>query len=202
MSVRLAASIINHASAAYRAPVGRALLLDRDGVINVNFGYVHTAERTEWVDGIFELCRAAQVAGYALVVVTNQAGIARGIYSEEQFAAYTQWMLEQFNARGIHILRIYYCPHHAAAGQGSYRHDCECRKPRPGMIMAAAQDLGIDLASSLMIGDKASDMEAARAAGVGRYVQIRDPGESVEASNASIIYTDNLWQACEIMMDY
>lgn len=144
----------------------RVLFLDRDGVINVNHGYVHTPEATEWVPGIFELCTAAGNAGYGLVVVTNQAGIARGYYDRERFEAYTRWMDDQFAARGLALLATYYCPHHPQAGVGAGRLECNCRKPRPGMLLQAAEDLGIDLAGSVLVGDAASDVAAAEAAGL------------------------------------
>ncbi|GLQ48021.1 D,D-heptose 1,7-bisphosphate phosphatase [Dyella lipolytica] len=153
---------------------GKALFLDRDGVINVNHGYVHTPERTDWVPGIFELCSMARDAGYELIVVTNQAGIARGYYSEASYLAYTQWMHDQFRARNIPILATYYCPHHPEAGLGSWRLDCECRKPRPGMILAAAARFELDVASSVMVGDKPSDREAAISAGIGAYFMVED----------------------------
>jgi D-glycero-D-manno-heptose 1,7-bisphosphate phosphatase len=146
----------------------RALFLDRDGVINVDTGYVHTAAQTHWLPGIFELVADAVRAGYAPVVVTNQAGIARGYYSEAQFLDYTRWVHAQFAAQGAPLLATFYCPHHPEAGLGALRVACDCRKPAPGMLLAAAQALGIDLGASLMIGDTPADMEAARAAGVGR----------------------------------
>lgn len=145
----------------------RALFLDRDGVINVNHGYVHTPEETEWISPVFELCRAAQSAGYVLVVVTNQAGIARGYYSEREFLDYTRWLHEQFKLRGITLEATYYCPHHAEAGTGQYRVECDCRKPRPGMILQAARDLCLDLGQSVLIGDMETDLAAAEAAQVG-----------------------------------
>lgn len=148
----------------------RALFLDRDGVINVNHGYVHTAEATDWVPGIFELCRAAVAQGYVLIVVTNQAGIGRGLYTAQQFETYTRWMLDQFAQRGTPLLAVYHCPHHPTAGIGLYQQDCECRKPAPGMLAAAARDYAVDLQQSVLVGDKCSDMQAGRSAGVGRLV--------------------------------
>jgi D-glycero-D-manno-heptose 1,7-bisphosphate phosphatase len=146
----------------------RALFLDRDGVINVDTGYVHTAAQTHWLPGIFELVANAIRAGYAPVVVTNQAGIARGYYSDAEFLDYTRWVHAQFAARGAPLLATFYCPHHPDAGLGALRVACGCRKPAPGMLLAASEALGIDLGGSLMIGDSAKDIEAARAAGVGR----------------------------------
>ena len=146
----------------------RALFLDRDGVVNIDTGYVHTPEQTQWLPGIFEYVAAAIDAGYAPVVVTNQAGIARGYYSQAQFLDDTRWLHEQFAARGAPLLATFYCPHHPEAGQGEWRVACACRKPAPGMLLAAAQALRLDLPASMMVGDTPADMEAARAAGVGR----------------------------------
>lgn len=152
----------------------RAVFLDRDGVINVNHGYVHTPEATDWVPGIFDFSRAARHAGYLLIVVTNQAGIARGFYSREQFVAYTQWQHARFESEAAPLLATYYCPHHPVFGLGEYHVECECRKPKPGMLLAAAERYGIDLGRSIMLGDKVSDMEAARAAGIGVSRVIED----------------------------
>ncbi len=145
----------------------RVLFLDRDGVVNVDHGYVHSRERTDWVPGIFALCERARDAGYDLVVVTNQAGIARGLYTEGDFTAYTAWVHAQFERRGVPLLATYHCPHHPTAGEGELTRECECRKPRPGMILRAAREWNIDLAGSMLVGDKASDVQAGRDAGVG-----------------------------------
>lgn len=144
----------------------RALFLDRDGVININHGYVHDAEHTDWLPGIFELCRDAQGMGYWPVVVTNQAGIARGLYDEATFLAYTAWVHEQFAAIGTRLLATYYCPHHPTEGTSAYRQACGSRKPGAGMLIRAAEDLAIDLGNSLLVGDSESDLMAARAAGI------------------------------------
>lgn len=150
----------------------KALFLDRDGVINVDHGYVHRPEDTEWVPGIFELCAMAQRAGYLLVVVTNQAGIARGYYSVDDFIAFAAWMHDEFARRQIPLLATYYCPHHPVEGVGDYRVECLCRKPQPGMILAAKERFALKLNHSLLAGDKASDLEAGRAAGVSRGVLV------------------------------
>lgn len=139
----------------------RALFLDRDGVINVDHGYVHKPENTEWMPGIFELCAKARQAGYLLVVVTNQAGIARGYYSTDEFLTYTKWMHEQFSFRDIPLTATYYCPHHPA-----FTPECPCRKPAPGLICTAISDLGLDKERCVLIGDKATDTEAGAAAGL------------------------------------
>jgi D-glycero-D-manno-heptose 1,7-bisphosphate phosphatase len=145
----------------------RALFLDKDGVINVDHGYVCAPERTDFIDGIFELCRAATRDGFLNVVVTNQAGIARGYYTERQFLDYMDWVRGEFRGRAAQLDAVYYCPHHPTHGVGEYLRDCDCRKPKPGMILAAQRDWDIDLPRSLLLGDSASDLEAGAAAGVG-----------------------------------
>lgn len=150
----------------------RALFLDKDGVINADHGYVCTPERTDFIEGIFDLCRDATRRGFLNVVVTNQAGIARGYYSEAQFLAYMDWMRDEFRNRHAQLDAIYYCPHHPVHGIGVYRRECGCRKPKPGMILAAARDLDLDLSGSVLLGDAASDIAAGRAGGVGTCVQL------------------------------
>ena len=157
-----------------------ALFLDRDGVINVNHGYVHTPANTDWVPGIFELVADAHARGYLPIVVTNQAGIGRGLYDEAAFLDYTAWMHTQFSARGTPLLATFWCPHHPEAGLGVYRVDCECRKPRPGMLREAIARFAIDPARSLMIGDKQGDLDAAAAAGIpARLLREQDWGDGL-----------------------
>lgn len=162
----------------------RALFLDRDGVVNVNHGYVHAAPETDWVPGIFELVSTANAAGYLPIVVTNQAGIARGLYDEDQFLGYTSWVHDTFRSRGAALLATYYCPHHPEAGTGAFLRTCQCRKPAPGLILAAATEFGIDLAASLLVGDQPSDLQAASAAGVGDAWQVPGgPGQLADISD-------------------
>ena len=144
-----------------------AIFLDRDGVINHNYGYVHKREDFHFIEGIFDFARHAHEQGYKLVVVTNQAGIARGYYTEEQFHQLTYWMCQQFFTAGAPIERVYFSPYHPTAGLGEYLKDDVSRKPHPGMILQAQKDLSIDLSRSVLIGDKSSDIQAGTAAGVG-----------------------------------
>lgn len=153
----------------------RALFLDRDGVINVDHAYVHRPSQTEWVPGIFDLVRRARAAGYEPVVITNQAGIARGYFDEATFRAYMDWIAEAFRLEGCPLLASYFCPHHPKEGVGELRVDCDCRKPVPGMILQAAREWDIDLAASLLVGDKAGDVEAGLAAGIGRNFLFQSP---------------------------
>ena len=145
----------------------RALFLDRDGVINIDRGYVHLPEQCQFIDGIFDMARAFAERGYLIVIATNQAGIGRGLYGEEDFQSFMAWMKARFREEGVEIAAVYHCPDHPTAGIGPYRRENPWRKPGPGMILQAATDLKLDLAQSWLVGDKLSDMEAAKAAGVG-----------------------------------
>lgn len=145
----------------------RALFLDRDGVINIDRDYVHRREQVEFIDGIFELCRHARALGYLIFVITNQAGIGRGYYTEQDFLKLTHWMNRVFNAEGIVIDKTYFCPFHPEFGIGKYKMDSPFRKPRPGMILQASKEFGVDLAKSVLIGDKETDIQAGISAGVG-----------------------------------
>ena len=150
----------------------RALFLDRDGIINEDKRYVHRIEDFQFVDGIFDLCRAAIKAGMVIIVVTNQAGIGRGFFTEQQFQTLTGWMNARFAEQGVTIDQVYHCPHHPVHGIGHYKFDCLCRKPNPGMILRARDDHGICLRNSILIGDREWDIAAANAAGVGTPVLI------------------------------
>ena len=144
-----------------------ALFLDRDGVINVDRGYVYEKSEFEFIDGIFDLCRTATDLGYSIFVITNQSGIGRGYYAEEDFRSLTEWMLDVFANADIHVDKVYFCPFHPHSGLRRYRRDSPLRKPRPGMILQAAAEFDVDLPASVLVGDKESDVRAGVAAGVG-----------------------------------
>ena len=143
-----------------------ALFLDRDGVVNHEVGYLYRADEVRFVDGIFSLCRTAQELGYALVIVTNQSGIARGFYSTAQFEELMDWMREEFAREGVRLGAVYHCPYHPEHGVGEFRREHEDRKPGPGMLLRAARELGLELRDSVMVGDRCSDVAAANAAGL------------------------------------
>lgn len=143
-----------------------AVFLDRDGTINVDHGYVHEIDHFHFIDGVIEALIELKKMGYLLVLVTNQSGIARGKYSEEQFMQLTEWMDWSLADRGVDFDGIYFCPHHPEGSVEAYRQQCDCRKPQPGMLLAAQKELNIDMSRSCMVGDKLADMLAGRAAGV------------------------------------
>ncbi|NTY36316.1 D-glycero-beta-D-manno-heptose 1,7-bisphosphate 7-phosphatase [Burkholderia diffusa] len=167
----------------------KALFLDRDGVINVDYGYVHRPQDCMFVDGIFDLVRLANATGHQVVVVTNQAGIGRGYFSESQFVAFMDWMRRRFEERGARIDRVYFCPHHPVAGMGRYRQACACRKPQPGMLNDARRDLDLDMSASILVGDKRSDLDAGARAGVGRRFLLAGdrPGHAEAESDVDVV---------------
>ena len=142
------------------------LFLDRDGVINEDHGYVHSKENFHFIPGIFELVLAARAMGYLCVVVTNQAGIGRGLYTARQFKTLSTWMCEQFQNRGAFIDAIYYSPFHPTEARGRYLLKETTRKPGAGMFLEAADELNIDLSKSIMVGDKVSDVKASLKANI------------------------------------
>jgi D-glycero-D-manno-heptose 1,7-bisphosphate phosphatase len=144
----------------------KAIFLDRDGVINVEKNYVYSIEDFEFIDGIFETLKYFQSQGYLLIIITNQAGIGRGYYSEEDFNILTEWMIEEFKKRDIIIDKVYFCPYHPEHGIGKYKFDSYDRKPNPGMILKAVEEKGIDLTKSILIGDKYTDILAGEKAGI------------------------------------
>ena len=135
----------------------KALFLDRDGTINIDYGYVYEPEKFVFTDGLFDFCRKAQDAGYAIVVITNQSGIVRGYYTEDDYRRLTDWMCGEFQKRGVRILDVLHCP----------LLDGPDRKPEPGLFIKARDRHGIDMSASVSIGDKPRDVEAGRRAGVG-----------------------------------
>jgi D-glycero-D-manno-heptose 1,7-bisphosphate phosphatase len=143
------------------------LILDRDGIVNIDTGYLHRIEDCRFVDGIFELAAAFRDRGFRLAIATNQSGIGRGLYGPAEFRILMTWMLAQFRQRGLVIAGVYHAPEHPTEGLGPYRRDTGWRKPGAGMLLQAIADLDLDPARSWAIGDKPGDMTAAAAAGIG-----------------------------------
>ncbi len=156
-----------------------AVFLDRDGVINFDHGYVSTWEQFEFLPGAPGALRELQDAGYLLIIVSNQSGIGRGYYSERDLHTLNQAIAEYLDSTlGVTLSGFYHCPHHPTEAEGEFRQQCDCRKPAPGMIQQAVLDHGIDVKTSLLVGDKDSDIEAGRAAGVGRLFKVVDSAQS------------------------
>ncbi len=145
----------------------RAIFLDRDGVINEDGGYVYKIDDFVFKSEIFNVLKKLQELGYILIIVTNQSGIGRGYYTKEDFLKLTSFMVEEFKTRGINIAKVYYCPHKP-------EDNCECRKPKNGMLEEAINEFNIDPKSSWMIGDKLSDIEAANRSGIENTILISE----------------------------
>lgn len=179
----------------------KAAFLDRDGVINIDHAYVHTPEEFTFIDGVFEACRLLQQAGFLLIIATNQSGIGRGYYTEDDFQKLCQWMKERFEENGVRVDDIFFCPHHPEKVLPAYRMECDCRKPKPGMLLSAQKKWRIDMKSSLMVGDKPGDMQAALAAGVGTRIFVGKDGLCCPEPIAECTHTArNLLEAAEIMV--
>lgn len=142
-----------------------AVLLDRDGVLNVDLGHVATPARFEWMQGAPEAVKLLNDAGILAIVVTNQAGIAKGYYTETDYIAFRGWIDDRLAEYGAHLDATYHCPHHPHV-TGPYGVDCDCRKPRPGMVKAAVRDFGLSERCTVLLGDKESDLAAASAVGI------------------------------------
>jgi D-glycero-D-manno-heptose 1,7-bisphosphate phosphatase len=172
-----------------------AVFLDRDGVINVDSGYVGDWDSFVFLPGVIEAMRTLCESGYALVVVTNQSGVGRGFYTEEDFHVLTERMCKELSQHGVSIAGVYFCPHLPEATLPHYRKTCDCRKPQPGLIHRAVKELDIDLARSAMVGDKDSDMQAALAAGIPHRYQVTT-GEPLANCNA----VNDLPDACRALL--
>lgn len=191
-SPKLQSAAASAAAAAERVTSQRAVFLDRDGVINVDHGYVHKVEDFAFVPGSAAAMRRLQDAGWRLVVVTNQSGLARGLYSMLEYERFTAHLQAQLAAVGVHLDAVHHCPHLPDAAVPAYRLDCDCRKPGPGMLLRAARELSLDLRTCVIVGDRLSDVQAGRAAGVGRCVLVRSghPLEADDPQHADAVVDD------------
>ncbi len=154
--------------------ITKAIFLDRDGVINIDKHYLYKIEDFEFHDGIFDFLRWSISLGYILIIVTNQSGIGRGYYTQDDFIKLTNWMLDRFRENGILISKVFYCPH-------SPTDMCECRKPNSKMFLDAKEEFDIDMKKSWMIGDKESDIVAAQNAMIENTILLSDLNKSTKA---------------------
>ena len=170
----------------------KTIFLDRDGVINKEVRYLYRLSDFEFIDGVFDACLYFQKLSYKIIIISNQSGIARGYYNENDYQKLTEWMLGQFNDNGINILDIFYCPH-------SPESLCECRKPKPGMLIEAKDKYNIGMKDSWMIGDKETDIEAANLAGINNTILVRS-GHLVDESNSSSKFiVDSIKQSKDVI---
>ncbi len=168
----------------------KVLFLDRDGVINVEKDYLYKIEDFEFIDGIIDLCKYYESNGYVILVVTNQSGIARNYYTQADFSLLTYWMIEKFASYGVSISQVYHCPHYP-----SISGECNCRKPKSGMLLEAAKHFDIDFKNSIIIGDKERDIEAGLNVGITEsYLFNKD--KTIKESKATRIVSklDDIWK--------
>lgn len=175
----------------------RAVFLDRDGTLIEDTGYPHKISQVRFMPGAAEAIRLFKTNGYKVVVVTNQAGVARGYFTEEAVKEVNEYLVCTLSAQGATVDAVYYCPHHAEGTVEQYRNECHCRKPNPGMIEQAAIDLGIDLPNSFLVGDKDSDIEAGRSASCKTVLLASNGGEKRKPGQGMADYVaSDLLDAC------
>ena len=170
----------------------KAIFLDRDGVINVEKDYAYKIDDFEFLPGVFEAVKHFNELGFIVVVVTNQSGIARGYYTDNDFWRLTEYMLKEFDKHEAKITRVYHCPHGPNDG-------CNCRKPLPGMFLAAKNELNIDMQNSWMVGDKEGDIEAALAAEVGHTILVRSGHEIDEANTKANFVVNGIFDTISVI---
>jgi D-glycero-D-manno-heptose 1,7-bisphosphate phosphatase len=159
----------------------KTIFLDRDGVINKEVKYLFRIADFEFIEGVFDACLYFHNLDYKIIIISNQSGIARGYYNNNDYQRLTEWMLNQFNKKGISILDILYCPHAPES-------KCNCRKPKPGMLIEAKYKYNISMDDSWMIGDKETDIEAANLAGITNTILVRS-GHLINESDSNSKFT-------------
>jgi len=165
----------------------KALFVDRDGVVNKDFGYVHKKEQLKFVEGIFKLCRKASKLDYKVIIVTNQAGIGRGYYSEDDFKNFMEIIKLKFISKGITIDAVYFCPHHPEHGLNRYKKNCAFRKPNPGMIIKALNDFDLDASKCVMVGDRITDIQAGQQSGIKKLFMLTNSSNIIHSINCEFI---------------
>lgn len=158
----------------------KVIFLDRDGTINVEKSYLHKWEDFEFEKNAIEGLKELKNLGYEFIVVTNQSGIGRGYYTEEDLVTLNNQMTKKLKEFGIEILECFYCPHHPEKGIGKYKVDCNCRKPNPGMLLEGIKKYDVDIENSFMIGDKKGDLEAGKKAGLKSILVLTGYGKKIE----------------------
>jgi len=172
----------------------KAIFLDRDGVINKEVSYLHKVEDFEFITGVFDSCLHFQSLGYILIIITNQSGISRKLYTEKDYCFLNDWMIKQFKNSGIEILDVLHCPH----GPDSI---CTCRKPKPGMILKAKTIHNINLKDSWMIGDQERDIKAANAGGINNTILVRSGHKVDESSSKAKFVLDSIQETTQVIIN-
>ena len=171
----------------------KTIFLDRDGVINKEINYLHKINDFEFIGGVYEACRNLINLDYKIIIITNQSGISRGYYTQNDFKLITKWMVEQFENNKIKILDVLHCPH-------SPDSNCNCRKPKPGMLNEANNKYNINMGESWMIGDSESDIRAANLAGIKKTILVRSGHKINEECSNAMFILDSIDQANQIIL--
>ena len=182
-----------------------ALFLDRDGVINNDYGYVFKKEDFHFTKDIFQLVKIANNNNFKVIIVTNQAGIGRGFYSESDFLILNNWMINKFKEKEAFIDKVYFSPYHPTHGIGAYKKDDFSRKPNPGMLMQARKELDINFSNSILIGDKISDIEAGMAVDMGINILLKNTNTKeshVKSVNSHLKLADSLKDAIDYFKEF
>jgi len=170
----------------------KTIFLDRDGVINKEINYLHKIEDFEFIDGVFEACQFLQSLEYKIIVITNQSGISRGLYTKNDYQIITKWMVSQFMKNNISILDTFHCPHLPDSG-------CNCRKPKPGMLLEAKKKYNINMLESWMIGDKETDITAAISSGINNTILVKSGHKINEADSRAKFIIDSINQSSQLI---
>lgn len=173
----------------------RAVFLDRDGTINEDVGYLSRLEDLKIYDNAAEAIRLIKEKGFLAIVITNQSGVARGFFDEDFIVTVHNKMNEYLQERGTSLDALYYCPHHPLYGNEQYRKECPCRKPRPGLLLKAAEDFDIDLKGSYVVGDMPRDMDIARRVGARGVMVKTGYGKNVVATSKPVYIAEDLLDA-------
>ena len=171
----------------------KTIFLDRDGVINKEINYLHKIEDFEFINGVFEACQYFKNLNYKIIIITNQSGISRGYYTENDFQIITNWMINQFKKNDINILDVFHCPHTPIS-------NCNCRKPMPGMLLEAKYKYNINMKNSWMIGDKEADIIAANNAGITNTILVRSGLKVNKADSNAEYIIDSIEQSNKVII--
>jgi len=172
----------------------KSIFIDRDGVINKEINYLHKIEDFEFISGVFEACQYFKNLDYKIIIITNQSGISRGYYTENDFQIITNWMIAQFKKNDINILDVFHCPHTPDL-------NCNCRKPMPGMLLEAKYKYNINMKKSWMIGDKEADIIAANTAGVTNTILVRSGHKINQADSNAKYILDSIDQSNKVIIN-
>jgi len=172
----------------------KTIFLDRDGVINKEINYLHKIDDFEFIDGVFETCQYLISLDYQIIVITNQSGISRGYYTEKDFQIITEWMIAEFQKNDIIILDIFHCPHLPNS-------NCNCRKPKPGMLLDAKYKHNIDMQNSWLIGDKEIDIIAANSSGITNTILVKSGHKINEVDSKAKYFLDSIQQSKQVILN-